>query len=599
VKRAIYDKLLHLTGHNKEYCYRAIPNFKCSKCLTSYHEVKSLNIKKVNGIAAVYDSLSKKESVKAGYYIARVFVTRFLKAAQAFFINVLESSDVTAIKCQDMLSSLESPTQSIICRHENLATKVTEKRLQVISAETWEMIRYLLPDALGIESTNESCQTCRDMDMETKKKLLSWGDQTLKDEACSHVFERLDNHSNGASSDPSHCTGRIYLVNTAIISECRDFAKRPCTYVGRVVVNASLNPLLCCHQKLRLPMKLAHDVRLKNEIEQWRYEDNFNCNSTYECITEKEWLSLKARIEEANSIVGRCHIDLESNKYAIITFPTLVMEPELCGICADDDIISLNFRILTNEEKLPAPYSKEASRKSVLCKIRSTLKVSRSLKLAGLRIQMKEKCRFDLWNQELILQGYTQVTFTDKDNGKSLKALQITNDDILFVRYRKTSGIGKRHLSTLEADLEARLREIDAGENNVRRGISYTNQVSVQSASVTVGSGTIKSGHVKLQIVNVAQPEERNELEVASKILLGDLKLLIFHHFNHSYQISTQQLFLDSCFKSELRDDQNLKSLSDIGICNGSTIYVLYDTGTTSSMSVIFGKDGSVLEVAL
>ena len=93
-----------------ENCYRAIPDSKCSKCQTSYCEVKSHNIKKVNGIAVVYDSLRKKENFEAGNYIARVFVTKFHKA-----------------------------------------TKVTKIWLQVISAETWEMIRYLLPDTLGID----------------------------------------------------------------------------------------------------------------------------------------------------------------------------------------------------------------------------------------------------------------------------------------------------------------------------------------------------------------------------------------------------------------------------------------------------------------
>ena len=602
IKRAIYDKLWNLTGQETEYKYQSLSNFKCSLCLNAYREVKSHNFVTVNAAVVAYDSLKRSENIEAaGYYIAETFVTNFLSAAKAIFDDVLKSSELTTIKCHEMLSSLQ-PTQSIICTHNKFATKVAQHRRRIISSEMWNNIKILLPDAIGIESTQQPCPICLESEGKMKCDLDKWAARTLQHDTCLQVFNRIaDNRNISACRDLSHYTGQIYLVNTATISEWKNLAEKPCTRINSAAVIAAPNPMICCHQKLRLPTKLAEDFFEKKEIRQWRYDDDFNCKITYECITEEEWQSMEASIRQANDIITPRHIDLKSNNYAKLTIPSRVTDPELCTTCANDRLITLNFGILQNGEKVPAPYSKTPSRKSVICKKRSTLKVSRSLKLAGLRLKMKKKCGFDLWNQKLILQKTENVTFTDTDNDRSLQDLNIDDQDNIFVQYLKKGNEPKKVLMVLEADLENRLGEYADG-NHVRRGFPYTEQASVQSAAVTAAGGTTKSGYVKLQIVRKAASEESNEcdeLEVASGKSLGELKLLIFHHFKYSYQFSTQQLFSDSSFKNELCHDQNPKSLSDLGIGSYSTIYVRYQTGSASSMSIIFGKDNNIHEVAL
>ena len=603
IKRAIYDKLWNLTGQEAEYKYQSLSNFKCSLCLNAYREVKLHNFVTVNAVAVAYDSLKRSENIEAaGYYIAETFVTNFLKAAKAIFDDVLQSSELTIIKCHEVLSSLQ-PTQSIICTHNKFATKVAQHRRRIISSEMWNNIKILLPDAIGIESTQQPCPICLESEGKMKCDLDEWAARTLQHDTCSQVFNRIaDNRSISACRDLSHYTGQIYLVNTATISEWKNLAEKPCTRINSAAVTtAAPNPMICCHQKLRLPTKLAEDFFEKEEIGQWRYDDDFNCKITYECITEEEWQSMEASIRQANDIITPRHIDLKSNNYAKLTIPSRVTDPELCTTCANDRLITLNFGILQNGEKVPAPYSKTPSRKSVICKKRSTLKVSRSLKLAGLRLKMKTECGFDLWNQKLTLQKIENITFTDTDNDRSLQDLNIDDQDNIFVQYLKKGNEPKKVLEALEADLANTLRECADG-NHVRRGFPSTKEASVKSTAVTAAGGTTKSGYVKLRIVRKAASEESNEcdeLEVASGKSLGELKLLIFHHFKYSYQFSTQQLFSDSSFKNELCHDQNLKSLSDLGIGSNSTIYIRHQTGSASSMSIIFGRDNDIHGVAL
>jgi hypothetical protein len=109
-KGKIIKREVDLTGRKTEHKYKSLPNFECFMCSSSYFDVKLLNINKVNDISAAYASLEncleEEEKVKAGYYIAKTFVTQFRKAARSFLLEVLESSDLTPIKCQDMLSSL-------------------------------------------------------------------------------------------------------------------------------------------------------------------------------------------------------------------------------------------------------------------------------------------------------------------------------------------------------------------------------------------------------------------------------------------------------------------------------------------------------------
>ena len=158
IKRAIYDKLWNLTGQETEYKYQSLSNFKCSLCLNAYREVKSHNFVTVNAAVVAYDSLKRSENIEAaGYYIAETFVTNFLSAAKAIFDDVLKSSELTTIKCHEMLSSLQ-PTQSIICTHNKFATKVAQHRRRIISSEMWNNIKILLPDAIGIESTQHLVQ---------------------------------------------------------------------------------------------------------------------------------------------------------------------------------------------------------------------------------------------------------------------------------------------------------------------------------------------------------------------------------------------------------------------------------------------------------